>query len=429
MQRFTKITKKFFQKRNLNIHEYQSHNLMKKYNVNVPFGEVASTPEEAEFITKKLKGKGLDCVIKAQILAGGRGKGTFDNGFKGGVHTVTTSEKAFQLAQKMIGHNLITKQTGEKGRLVSKLYIQERLYSRRELYFAILLDRSYDGPVVIASQKGGMNIEDVAKESPEEIFKEKIDLQKGLTQEQAETVATMLGFGEKNLKKAAEQFINLWKLFIENDSTLLEINPLIETPDLNIISADAKINFDDNADFKHKELFELRDETQEDQREVRARKSNLSFIGLDGNIGCIVNGAGLAMGTMDIIKLYGGEPANFLDVGGGATQEALTEALKILNEDKNVQAILINIFGGIMRCDLVALGIIHAAKQTKLRIPLVVRLQGTNYKEAKQILEGNEMKVIIADDLEEAAQKAVKMASIMEMAKNIDVKVTFELPI
>lgn len=272
-----------------------------------------------------------------------------------------------------------------------------------------------------------MNIEDVAKENPEEIYKEKIDINIGLTQEQAEGFAQILGFS--NLKKAAEQFLNLWKLFVENDTTLMEINPLIETPDLNIVCADAKLNFDDNADFKHKELFELRDETQEDPREVRARKSNLSFIGLDGNIGCIVNGAGLAMGTMDIIKLYGGEPANFLDVGGGATQEALTEALKILNDDKKVQAVLINIFGGIMRCDLVALGIIHAAKQTKLRVPLIVRLQGTNYKEAKQILEGNEMKVIIADDLEEAAEKAVKMATIMEMAKNIDVKVTFELPI
>jgi len=327
----------------------------------------------------------------------------------------------------MIGHKLITIQTGPKGRLVSKLYIQERLYSRRELYFAIVMDRSHDGPVVVVSQRGGMNIEDVAKETPEEIFKFPIDIKVGLTKKQSENIAEALGFTV--LKDAAEQFMNLWKLFVEKDATLLEINPLIETPSLQVICADAKINFDDNSDFRQKELFELRDETQEDSREVRAKRSNLSYIGLDGNIGCIVNGAGLAMGTMDIIKLFGGEPANFLDVGGGASQDQLTEALKILNDDKKVQAILINIFGGIMRCDLVALGIIQAAKQNKLRVPLVVRLQGTNYKEAKHILEGNEIKVVIADDLEEAAEKAVKLASIMEMAKNIDVKVSFELPI
>jgi succinyl-CoA synthetase beta subunit len=340
---------------------------------------------------------------------------------------VTNAEKALHMAEKMLGHRLITKQTGEHGKPCNKILIQERLYARRELYFAIVLDRAFNGPVLVASQRGGMNIEEVAQETPEEIFKEPIDIKKGLTEEQAETVAHILGLS--NIKLAVQQFQGLWKLFIENDSTLLEINPLVETPELNIICSDAKINFDDNSDFKHKELFEARDESQEDEREVRARRAGLSYIGLDGNIGCIVNGAGLAMATMDIIKLYGGSPANFLDVGGGANQQQLQEALKILNDDKKVQAILVNIFVGIMRCDLVALGIIAAAKETKLRVPLVVRLQGTNFMEAKQIMDASEMKVIPADDLELAAQSAVRMATIMEMAKDINVKVTFELPL
>eukprot|EP01080_Neovahlkampfia_damariscottae_P002857 gene2857-4700_t len=429
MLKIFKQTTKFSQKRYLNIHEYQSHELMRKYNIGVPNGCVATTVQEAMEGGKKIFDNKRDCVVKAQVLAGGRGKGTFENGFKGGVHMAVTEEKLKYFAEKMLGQKLVTKQTGGEGKLVSKIYIQERLYARRELYFAILLDRSYNGPVMVASQRGGMNIEDVAKETPEEIFKIPININIGMTEEQAIEMAKNLGFENNTINIAAQEFLKLYKLFIDNDNTLIEINPLMETPDFQVICADAKLNFDDNSDYKHEELFKLKDETQEDSREVAARKFNLSYIGLDGNIGCIVNGAGLAMATMDIIKLFGGSPANFLDVGGGASQEQLAEALKILNSDPKVQAILVNIFGGIMRCDLVAKGIIHAAKETKLRVPLIVRLQGTNFKEAKQIMDASDMKVIPADDLETAAEKAVQMANIMKMANDIDVKVSFELPI
>eukprot|EP01027_Heterolobosea_sp_BB2_P022053 GEZU01032440.1.p1 GENE.GEZU01032440.1~~GEZU01032440.1.p1 ORF type:complete len:484 (+),score=170.08 GEZU01032440.1:79-1452(+) len=418
-----------FQVRFLNIHEHQSHELLAKYGVKTPKGIVAFTPEEAEAAAKQLAQRSRDFVVKAQILAGGRGKGAFDNGFKGGVHVAMSPEQARDLASKMLNHKLITKQTGAEGKLVSRVFIQERVYARRELYFAILMDRQFDGPVMIGSQRGGMNIEDVAKETPEEIYKEKIDIDKGMQPEQAEAMAKKMGFTGASLEAAKQQMIKLWDVFIKSDATLLEINPLIETPENEVLCADCKINFDDNADFRQKEIFAMRDPTQEDPREAAAAQFGLSYIGLDGNIGCIVNGAGLAMATMDIIKLHGGNPANFLDVGGGATKEQVTEALKILNSDPRVQAILVNIFGGIMRCDVIALGIIAAAQTVNLNVPLVVRLKGTRVEEGKKLIADSGLRIVAADDLDDAAQKAVRMADIVNMAKEIDVKVHFELPL
>ena len=374
--------------------------------------------------------EGSDSVIKAQVLSGGRGKGKFDNGFQGGVHIVTSSEDGKKLSKNMLGHTLITNQSGPDGKICEKVLVQERLYARKELYFAILLDRATDGPVLVGSKRGGMNIEDVARDTPEAICKIPVDITTGVTQKQLKFMSEQLGFDKPNMIKKVSDTINkLYNLFIEKDALLIEINPFVETPDSQIICSDCKLNFDDNTDFKHKDLFALKDTNQEDPREKRAQKLGLSYIGLDGNIGCIVNGAGLAMATMDIIKLYGGEPANFLDVGGGATQDQITEALKILNDDNKVQAILINIFGGIMRCDVIAKGIIEAAKNVTLRVPLVVRLQGTKSKEARILMDNSELKVIPAEDLDNAAFKAVRLASIVEIANDANIDVKFELPI
>jgi len=307
----------------------------------------------------------------------------------------------------------------------------ERLYMRREAYFSILLDRSFGGPVIVASPRGGTSIEDVAEATPELIMKEPVDLATGPTEEQVAKLSDFMGFGTegKSFEQAHRAITNLFKMFKELDATLIEVNPLAETPEGRVFVCDAKLNFDDNAEFRQPEVFAQRDVTQEDSREVEASKFDLNYIGLDGNIGCLVNGAGLAMATMDIVKLHGGNPANFLDVGGGATEQQVKEALRILDADPHVQAILVNIFGGIMRCDVIAAGMVGAAKEVGLRKPLVVRLQGTNVEAAKKVIESSDVRMIMEDDLDKAAKKAVGLAEIVSQAQKIDVGVHFELPL
>ena len=389
----------------MNIHEYQAKELMLKFGVATPHGAVASTPEEAEAVARSLNTS--DLVIKAQIHAGGRGKGTFKNGFKGGVKLVKTPEEIKELAGKMLGQTLVTAQTGEEGKLVSKVMVAVSKNPVRELYFAIVMDREAQAPMIIASTKGGMNIEDVAHETPELIMNMKVDPALGLQPYQARKLAEYLDLKGKFLKPACEIFTALYKLFIATDCSLIEINPLCTTDKDEVLALDAKFNFDDNALFRHPDIVAYRDITEEDPREVEASKFGLSYIGLDGNIACLVNGAGLAMGTMDIIQYAGGKPANFLDVGGGATEQQVTEAFKILVSDSNVKAILVNIFGGIMKCDTIAQGIINAVKAVSLPVPLVVRLEGTNVAAGKKLLQESNLPIIAADDLADAAKKVV----------------------
>jgi len=412
----------------LNIHEYQSVELMKKFNVAVPAGFVASTPAEAEQAAQKLEGP--DYVIKAQILAGGRGKGKFLNGFEGGVHVANSILEARGLAAKMLGQRLVTKQTGPDGKPVNKVLIAERSYLRRETYFAILMDRESGGPVLVASPKGGMDIEAVAASAPELIFKEAVNITVGTRDDQLERLAKRVGFSQPAIIDQAKTVMrNLYSLFLSCDCTLVEVNPMAETHNGKVVCMDAKLNFDDNAEFRQQDIFKLRDASQEDLREVQAEKHGLNYIGLDGNIGCLVNGAGLAMATMDSIKLSGGNPANFLDLGGGANVNQVTEAFKLLNGDKQVRAILVNIFGGIMRCDVIALGLIKAATALGLKKPLVVRLAGTNVNEARKLIDESGLRMLTADDLGEAAQKVVRIVEIINMAEQAQVNVSFELPI
>lgn len=420
----TNFSFSFFKSRNLSLHEYLSMGLLEKYGVKVPKGAVAKSAEEAYKVANNLNTN--DLVIKAQVLAGGRGRGQFESGLKGGVQLVDSAEKIRDIARQMIGHKLITKQTGAGGRICNSVFIVERRWLRRELYFAIILDRESRCPVVVASAQGGMSIEDVAAENPDAIVKVSVDLHRGLTKEQALTIAEKLGISKSSHEDAAQTFLNLYKLFIERDATMVEINPLAESNSGEVLCMDAKISFDDNADFRQKEVFSLRDPTQEDSREVAAAKAHLNYIGLDGEIGCLVNGAGLAMATMDITKLYGGEPANFLDVGGSATPQQVTEAFKIISSDPRVTTILVNIFGGIMRCDYIAQGIIEAIKQLGLEIPLVVRLQGTKVDEARILLKESGLKIIAEDDLDVAAKKAVKLSHIVKSAREANVKVNIE---
>jgi succinyl-CoA synthetase beta subunit len=405
--------------------------LLTKSGIKVPQYKVATSAEEAHKIARDFgKSTGTkDVVIKAQVLAGGRGKGHFDSGLKGGVKIVFDEEQAKDAASKMINSKLITKQTGEGGVMCRKVMICERLYSRREYYFAILLDRTTSGPVILASPHGGMNIEDVARDSPNDIITEPIDIRKGIHPDQAIKVAKFMGFDGDRVPQAADIVTKLYEMFIKNDCTLVEINPMAEDAHGQVYCMDCKLNFDDNAEFRQKEIFALKDWSQEDERDQRAYKANLNFIGLDGTIGCLVNGAGLAMSTMDIIKLFGGQPANFLDVGGGATSEQVTEAFRLITSDKNVRAILVNIFGGIMRCDVIAKGIIDAAATLSLRIPIVVRLQGTQVDDAKALIAASNLRILACDNLEEAAKMAVKLADIVDMAQKIFVNVKFELPI
>ncbi|GJP86411.1 hypothetical protein CLOP_g16437 [Closterium sp. NIES-67] len=395
--------------RRLNVHEYQGAALMGKFGVNVPKGIVASTPEEAAAAAKQLASPSGQVVIKSQVLAGGRGLGTFKNGFKGGVH-VTTVDSIQDYASKMLGQILVTKQTGPEGKPVNKVLIAEMLKVANEMYFAILLDRVSAGPMIIACGKGGTSIEDLAEKYPDMIIKMPIDVFRGITDEQARQVVEKLDLKFSDKDSAAEQIKRLYKMFVSTDCTMLEINPLAETADGKMVAADAKLNFDDNAAYRQKDIFALRDESQEDPREVAASKADLNYIGLTGEIGCMVNGAGLAMATMDIIQLHGSSPANFLDVGGNASEDQVIQAFKILTSDDKVKAILVNIFGGIMRCDVIASGIVNAAKQVSLKVPLVVRLEGTNVDIGKRILQESGLPIITADDLDDGAKKAVEAA-------------------
>lgn len=368
-----------------------------------------------------------DVVIKAQVLSGGRGLGRFKNGFQGGVHMVKKDGQARSFAKEMLGQELVTKQA-PNGIICNKVLLMERMYIRHEMYLSILMDRHAQGPLLVCSPKGGTSIEDVAASNPEFIFTEPIDITLGLLDEQAHRMATHLGL-EEGLPahdKAIVLMKNLYEMFLACDCTQVEINPLAETPEGDVVVCDAKVNFDDNAAFRQSAIFARRDMTQEDPREVEASKYDLNYIGLDGTIGCMVNGAGLAMATMDIIQLKGGSPANFLDVGGGANEQQVQKAFEILNADPRVKAILVNIFGGIMRCDVIATGIINAAKEIGIRKPIVIRLQGTNVKEAKTLIEGCGFRMILADDLEDAATKAVGVAEIAMQAELIQVGVKFE---
>lgn len=399
----------------MSVHEYRSAQLLDSYGIGVPKGNVAYSAKEAEEIAKNIGGE--DMVIKAQVLAGGRGKGHFDNGFKGGVRVVYSPREASILADQMIGHKLITKQTGERGRICNSVYIVERKFARREFYLAILMDRASQSPVIVASSQGGMDIETVAKENPEAILTTKVDIHKGVTDDMANKIATELGFSEGCISEAAATIQKLYKIFMEKDATQIEINPLSETSDRKVLCMDAKFSFDDNAEFRQKEVFGWRDPSQEDADEVKAGEVGLNFIKLDGDIGCLVNGAGLAMATMDIIKLNGGAPANFLDVGGGATPEAIKQAFDLITSDPKVTAIFVNIFGGIVRCDAIAQGLIAVVQSMNLRTPVIARLQGTNMEQAHKIINESGLKIFSIDDLQTAAEKSVAFSQVVKKGK------------
>jgi succinyl-CoA synthetase beta subunit len=388
----------------MKIHEYQAKAILKKFGVAVPRGEMATTREEAVVVAKALFDAGATAVVvKAQIHAGGRGKG-------GGVKIAKSVEEAGQLAEKMLGMTLITHQTGPEGRVVRRLLIEETLPIEKELYLGILVDRGEGKPVFMASAAGGMDIEQVAAENPQAILKEYIDPGMGLEAFQARKIAFQLGLKPQLINQAVPFLTNLYKVFLGTDGSLVEINPFITTTDGRLFALDAKINFDDNALFRHADLKELRDTTEEDALEVEASKYNLNYIKLDGNVGCMVNGAGLAMATMDIIKYAGGLPANFLDVGGGANAEQVTHAFEILLSDKNVKAVLINIFGGILRVDTLATGVVEAANKTHIQLPIVLRLEGTNVEAGRQILKDSGLNFIVAETMKDAAEKVVAAA-------------------
>jgi succinyl-CoA synthetase beta subunit len=392
----------------MNIHEYQAKELLTKFGADNPRGGVARTPAEAEKVARELGTNSL--VVKAQIHAGGRGKGTFANGFQGGVHLCKTAGQARDLAAKMLGETLVTHQTGPEGRVVNQVLVAESVEIAHEFYFAVLMDRATGAPVIVASREGGMDIEEVAAQTPEKIIREAVDPAFGLQPYQTRKLAKELGFAPTQMRQACKLFAALYRCFVSCDCSMVEINPLVLTTGGEVLALDAKFSFDDNALFRHPEIVELRDENEEDPREVAASKHHLSYIGLDGNIGCMVNGAGLAMATMDIIKHHGGEPANFLDVGGGATEQQVTEAFKILLSDPKVKAILVNIFGGIMKCDIIAQGIMNAVKAVKLEIPLVVRLEGTNVEQGRKMLAESGLPIAAATDLDDAARQVVALA-------------------
>lgn len=381
---------------------------MKTYGVGVPNGSAATTPEQAYDAAKALGTNEL--VIKAQALTGGRGKGHFDSGLQGGVKLISSPEEAKDLAGQMLGHKLITKQTGAAGKEVTAVYIVERRDAKTEAYLAFLLDRASQTPMIVASSQGGMDIEGVAAKDPNAIKTFSVPLKEGVSDKLAAEVASVLGFSQEAQAEAAKTVQNLYKVFTERDCTQVEINPLSESTDGKVLAMDAKLGFDDNASFRQQEVFSWRDTTQEDPQEAEAAKYGLNFIKLDGNIANIVNGAGLAMATMDIIKLYGGEPANFLDCGGTATPQTIEKAFELILSDKKVNGIFVNIFGGIVRCDYVAEGLIAATKNFKLDIPVVVRLQGTNLAKAKELIENSGLKLFAFEDLDPAAEKIVSLA-------------------
>jgi len=385
----------------LNIHEYQAKELLSQYGVAVPMGKVASDEDEAEQIAKDLNVEKF--VVKAQIHAGGRGKG-------GGVKVANTLEEVKRLASEILGMNLVTHQTGPEGKLVNKVLIEEASNIATELYLGMVIDRAAEKIVIMASQEGGMEIEEVAKTNPEKILKEYVDPTVGLLPYQCRKIAYFLGLKGKTVNKAVKFILGLYKVFTEKDCSLAEINPLIVTHDGDVFALDAKMNFDDNALFRHPDIEKLHDPNEEDPTELEAKKWGISYVKLDGNIGCLVNGAGLAMSTMDIIKHHGGEPANFLDVGGGATADQVLQALKMILSDPNVKAIFINIFGGIMKCDTLAEGVISAAKEVGIEVPLIVRLEGTNVELGRKLLSESGLNIITGSDMREAAAKAVDAA-------------------
>jgi len=389
----------------MNIHEYQAKELFDRFSVPSPIGAVASTPEEAAEAAKKFAGAKL--VIKAQVHAGGRGKGHFKNGFQGGVHLIDSPEQAAEFAGKMLNETLVTIQTGDAGKLVRKVMIAEAVDITHEYYLAILMDRATSRPVIVASTEGGMSIEDVAHNTPEKIIRQFVHPILGLQGYEVRKLTAALGLSGDLAKQFAKLLSNLYKLFVSLDCAMVEINPLVTTPDGRVLALDAKFGFDDNALFRHPEIVAMRDKEEEDPREVAASEYDLNYIGLDGNIACLVNGAGLAMATMDIIKHYGGDPANFLDVGGGASKEQVTAAFKIILADPNVKGIFINIFGGIMDCNVIAEGVIAAAKETGLPIPLVVRLEGNNVEAGKATLAASGLNITSADTMADGAQKIV----------------------
>ncbi|PTX96883.1 ADP-forming succinate--CoA ligase subunit beta [Spartobacteria bacterium LR76] len=388
----------------MNIHEYQARELFAKFGVATQPGAVAFTPDEAEAVASKLGGK---IVVKAQIHAGGRGKGTFKNGFKGGVHLCDTPAQARDLASQMLGQVLVTHQTGPEGKEVGKVFVGEAVDITKELYFAILLDRATSAPVVIASTEGGVDIESVAEHTPEKIIRVGVNPALGLMPFQSRKIAATLGLTGPLANQAVKLFANLYKLFIDCDCSMVEINPLVITAKGELLALDAKFNFDDNALYRQPAIVAMRDKSEEDPREVAASEYSLNYIGLDGNIACLVNGAGLAMATMDIIQYAGGKPANFLDVGGGASKDQVSAAFRIILGDANVKGILVNIFGGIMDCNIIANGIVEAARETSLSIPLVVRLEGNNVEAGKKTLAESGLALITGDDILDAAQKVV----------------------
>lgn len=392
----------------MNIHEYQAKQLLAGFGVAVPRGGVAYTPPEAEGVAKDLGGPVW--VVKSQIHAGGRGAGRFKDNpdGSGGVRVVNSVAEVKESVAEMLGHVLVTKQTGAVGKEVKRVYIEEGCDIARELYLSLLIDRATSRVTIMASTEGGMDIEDVAEKTPEKILKVSIDPATGMLPFHARKLAFGLRLEGKQVGAAVKFMLALYDAFTKLDASLMEINPLVVTGDGAIIALDAKMNFDDNALFRHKDIEELRDEDEEDAAELEAARHELNYIKLDGNIGCMVNGAGLAMSTMDIIKLYGGDPANFLDVGGGATKERVTTAFKLILSDDNVEGILVNIFGGIMRCDVIADGVVAAAREISIGVPLVVRLEGTNVEIGKQILAESGLAIISADDLADAAEKIVK---------------------
>jgi len=393
----------------MNIHEYQAKALLEKFGVAVPKGVAARSPADFEAALAGFP-EGL-VVVKSQIHAGGRGKGTFADGFKGGVKIAKSRAEALEYAQKMFGNTLVTVQTGPAGRKVQTIYFTQASGIKKEYYLAILLDRASSRPVIVASTEGGVEIEKVARETPEKIVKVFIDPAIGLADYQVRQLLFGLRLNPAEQKNAAKLIRSLYNVFWETDASMVEINPLITTPDDQIQALDAKISFDDNALFRHPEIVALRDLNEEDPKETEASKHNLNYIALDGNIACLVNGAGLAMSTMDIIKHFGGNPANFLDVGGGATKEQVVAAFKIILTDPKVKGIFVNIFGGIMDCNVIAAGIVEAVKEVGLKLPLVVRLEGNNVVAGKQTLAQSGLKLVGGDSMADAAQKIVRLVA------------------
>ena len=385
----------------MKIHEYQAKEIFRRFGVPTPRGEMVTSPEEARKVAQKLATPVV--VVKAQIHAGGRGKG-------GGVKLARSADEAALLASKILGMNLVTPQTGPGGRIVRRLLIEEGLDIKRELYLSILVDRAVEAPVVMASSAGGMEIEEVAKENPGAILRETVRPAVGLQPYIARKLAFGLGLAAEQAQAAVPFLQSLYRAFIETDSSLAEINPLVVTGDGRLIALDAKVTLDDNALYRHKDLLELRDLDEEDPLEVEASNYKLNYIKLDGTVGCMVNGAGLAMATMDIIKLAGGAPANFLDVGGGANADQIKSAFKILTSDKEVRGVFVNVFGGILRCDVLATGVVNAARELQMKLPVVVRMEGTNVEQGRQILRDSGLNFTIAEDMKDGAEKAVRLA-------------------